>query len=322
MAQTISDAVPRGDSRPFLGLGITFLLLGAGFANPFPLVLEFPHGVWEGALSREALNLYALTAFLGWAHFSYAWKGQWKASSGLGPRSQAGYWVAIAAVLAVFLGLRSLLGIGAFSLAVWVYNIGHFIKAETFFSGQKRSALFYLPTFAFAWFTLALFRVGPLADRTVVFCATIVLATFAFAMGGGRHLAEGELLMPLLTFFLLGETLLWTGYSPYMSPAFRVGLYIVHIAAASFFHYLSSYFFAQRGAKTPVSLRPWVILTVNAGFLALGCAAARLPALAPLRFAISPEWFTLWVALHLAASDLLPWWKRKASNTPIVVSAA
>jgi len=29
----------------------------------------------------------------------------------------------------------------------------------------------------------------------------------------------------------------------------------------------------------------------------------------------SPEWFTLWVALHLAASDLLPWWKHTSIIT-------
>jgi hypothetical protein len=27
---------------------------------------------------------------------------------------------------------------------------------------------------------------------------------------------------------------------------------------------------------------------------------------------LAPEWFTLWVALHLVGSDLLPWWKRLA----------
>lgn len=321
MAQTVRGGIPAGESRPYLALGITFLLLGAGFANPFPLVTRFPRGVWEGTISREALNLYALTAFLGWAHFAYAWQGQWKASTRMRPRGKAGYWIAVAFLLGALLGLRSFLGIGAFSLVVWVYNIGHFIKAETVFSGRGRNTLFYMPIVAFAWFTLALFRVGPLNNELVVFCATIVLAAIAFLLGGGRDLAEGKFLMPLLTFFLLGETLLWAGYSPYMSSSFRVGVYIFHIAAASFFHYLSSYFFAQRGAKTPASLRPGILLLVNAGFLALGCASERFSALAPLRFVISPEWFTLWVALHLAASDLFPWWKRTVATPALAASS-
>jgi hypothetical protein len=305
-------SVSRGNSRSYLALGMTFLLLGLGFANPFPLVLRPPAGIWEGNISLEALNLYALTAFLGWAHFAYAWQGQWKASLRVRPYRRAGYWVMIAMLLMGFLGLRSVLGVGLFSLLIWGYNISHFIKAEAVFSGRARSQAFLMPTIAFAWFTLVLFPIGPLGDRLLVFAGTALLAAAALYFGAWRDLAEGRLLMPLLSMFLLGETLVWSGYSPYMSPAFRVGVYIFHIAAASFFHYLSSYFFAQRGAETPRWLRPGAVVVANLALVGLGCAVARVPAFAPLRYIVSPEWFTLWVALHLAASDLLPWWKQRA----------
>lgn len=302
-----------GNSRSYLALGVTFLLLGIGFANPFSLVLHPPPGIWEGEISKEALNLYALTAFLGWAHFAYAWHGQWRASLRLPIPRRAGYWVAVMVLFAAFLGLRSALGVGLFSLLIWGYNISHFIKAEAVFSGRARGQSFVMPTAAFAWFTLVLFPAGPLGSRLLVFAGTALLAAVALAAGAWRDLSEGRLQMPLLTMFLLGETLVWSGYSPYMSPAFRVGVYIFHIAAASFFHYLSSYFFAQRGAATPRRLRPGAVVAANLAMVALGCAADRASPLAPLQYILSPEWFTLWVALHLAASDLLPWWKRLAA---------
>ena len=319
-AETQTKIAGRGNSRPYLSLGITFLLLGIGFADPLPLFARFPRGLWEGQISAEALNLYALTAYLGWAHFAYAWRGQARAVQRMEPRFRVGYWMAVGVILAALLVLRTAIGVSIFSVAIWVYNISHFIKAETVFSDRGRSPLFYMPTVAFAWFTLALFAVGPLANRLVVFGGTLLLAAIALLAENLRDLSEGRLLLPLLTFFLLGETLVWSGYSPYMSPAFRVGVYVFHVAGASFFHYFGSYSFAQRGSATPRWLRPGAILAVNAGFLIAGCAAERFSALAPLRYVLSPEWFTLWVALHLAASDLLPLWKRQSQRVAVPLS--
>jgi len=308
-----------GDSRPYLALGLTFLLLGIGFANPFALVPSFPRGMWEGQLSRETLNLYALTAFLGWAHFAYAWRGQWHSSTRMAPKKRNLYWLTVALLLVVLLAARSLLGTAVFSLITWVYNISHFIKAETFFAGRtgkERKTSFFAPAIAFAWFTLVLFRVGPLNHLTLVFVGTLALAATSLLLGDWRALANNQLRLPLLTLFFLGETLIWSAYGPYMTPAFRVGVYVLHIAAASFFHYLSSYLFAQRRASASIALHPLVILAVNLCFVALGCAATRLDILKVLRFILAPEWFTLWVALHLAASDLLPAWKRRTSVHP------
>ena len=292
-------------------MGLTFLLLGIGFASPLPLALNFPPGMWEGKLSLQALNLYALTVFLGWGHFFYAFQGQWRASIKLPHRRIASYWAVVIFVLAVLVALRGLIGVGTFSLIAWVYNIAHFIKAERHFSGRyEKSPLppFFMPSMAFAWFTIVLFHVGPIAHTSLVFSGSLALAAIGLLSGDWKSLASGDA-MPLLTFFLLGETLLWDAYDP--TPSFIVGVYVVHVAAASFFHYLSGYSFAQRGSDTSVLLKPAAIVTVNIILLLLGCAVARFSTLWPLKYLIAPEWFTLWVALHLITSDLLPVWKRQ-----------
>lgn len=302
-------------SRPYLAMGLTFLLLGIGFANPTALVLRFPVGMWEGHISLQALNLYALTVFLGWGHFAYAWHGQWRATRSLPTPRRASYWLAILGVLGLLLSARSAMGVGLFSLVTWIYNISHFIKAERVFGrgtsyGSKDPATsFYMPTIAFTWLTVTLFHIGPFGDNLVVFLGTLVLATAALLAGDWKALMRGDVAWPLLTLFLLSESLIWSAYGP--TEAFIVGVYIMHVAAASFFHYLGSYFYAQRGEKTPLFHRPTTIVMVNAAALLIGCAVARYDSLNLLRFVFAPEWFTLWVALHLIGSDLLPVWRRR-----------
>jgi len=262
----------------------------------------------------ETLNLYALTVFAGWSHFTYAWRGQWRAGRRLSIKYGTLYWFAVAVILASLVGLRFWLGVGVFSLLAWVYNIAHFIKAEIFFSGVRETrAAFYSPVAAFAWFTLCLFQVGPLDNSHVVFAGTVLLAAGVLYGGGWKLLASGDVRLPLLTLFLFGETLVWAAYGPYMSDAFRVGVYVFHIAAASFYHYLTGYFFAESGAarQKDLWLAPSSIITVNIVVIGVCGAVAWLSVLRGLRPVFGLEWFTLWVALHLAASDLQPWWKRR-----------
>jgi hypothetical protein len=251
-------------SRPYLALGLTFLLIGAGYANPWPLVTKFPAGMWEGELAPEVLNLYALVAFLGWAHFFYAWQGQWKASGRLTSGRRALYWGFVLAALALLVVARSWLGVAVFSLLAWVYNIAHFIKAEVFFAGARERGNYYSPVVAFAWFTLVLFQVGPMGRPAVALGGSVLLAVVLLLAGDWRLLAEEQMKLPVLTLFLLGETLVWTAYGPYMSPAFRVGIYVFHVAGASFFHYLSSYFYAARRSWLT---QPMTIIAVNVAFL-------------------------------------------------------
>jgi hypothetical protein len=304
-----SNGQTTATSRPYLALGLTFLLIGVGYSNPWPLVVGFPVGMWDGQFSPEVLNLYALVAFLGWAHFFYAWQGQWKASGKLTPSRRIVYWGIVLIALALLVGARSWLGVAVYSLLAWVYNIAHFIKAEVFFARTRQRSNFYSPVVAFAWFTLVLFQVGPMARPAVAIGGSMVLAAALLAAGDWRVLAEGQVRLPVLTLFLLGETLVWTAYGKYMSPAFRVGIYVFHIAGASFFHYLSSYFYASGRSRLT---QPRAIVAVNVAFLGAGYAVAHVRALGWASVWLAPEWFTLWVAIHLVGSDLLPWWRRIA----------
>jgi hypothetical protein len=110
--------------------------------------------------------------------------------------------------------------------------------------------------------------------------------------------------------------MVWASYRP--TEAFRVGVYIFHIAAASFYHYMTAYFFAESSAtrRQDHALSPAAILLVNAGTMAAGCAVGWLGWMRWLQPVLGVEWFTLWVALHLAASDLMPWWKRRLEHFP------
>ncbi|MBS1821347.1 MAG: hypothetical protein JST61_05150 [Acidobacteria bacterium] len=317
MSTVSTNVRTSATSRPYLALGLTFILLGVGFAFPLRLAPQSPRNIWEGSISPEALNLYALTSFAGWSHFAYAWRGQWLASRRFSTGSRAGYWFAIFGLLIMLLALRAWSGVAIFSLLAWVYNISHFVKAEIFFSGTKETrTAFYSPVVAFAWFTLCLFQVGPLKNISLIFVGSVFIAGAVLVVGGWRLLANGDVLLPLLTLFLLGETLVWAAYSPYMSEAFRVGVYIIHIAAASFYHYLSAYFYAESsiGRGKDHALKPLSILTINVATIGIGLVVAWLPQLKWLRPLAGLEWFTLWVALHLAASDLLPFWKRHPST--------
>lgn len=307
-------------SHSWLALALTFLLLGLGYGLPTQLVHAAPAGMWQGQVAPEILNLYAVTAFAGWAHFIYAWRGQWSAVGRLGRVWRWGYWVLVAASLGVLVALRAVLGVALFSGLAWIWFIGHFVKAETVFAGPTRSAdrgawlVSIQPVAAFAWLSLVLFDVGHIQQhRWTLYIVSIALGVAMLAAGGWRQLVAGTRKLPVVALFFLGESLVWGTYGPYMTPAFRIGVYVFHVAGASFFHYIGSYAFGRsRGADRWLGIAP--IVLVNAVVIALGCAVAANRPNAFLSTALIPvfglSWFTLWVALHLAASDLLPVWKR------------
>jgi hypothetical protein len=224
---------------------------------------------------------------------------------------RATYWGVVLIALAALVGLRSWWGVAVFSLVAWVYNIAHFIKAEVFFAGTQGRGGFYSPVIAFAWFTLVLFQAGPLGKPVIAVGGSVLLAIVLLLAGDWRVLAEGKVRLPVLTLFLFGETLVWTTYGRYMSPAFRVGIYVFHVAGASFFHYLSSYFYASGRSRFT---QPATIVVVNFAFLFAGYGVAHVGRLGWASVWLAPEWFTLWVALHLVGSDLLPWWRRLAAR--------
>jgi hypothetical protein len=318
-------------SRPWLALALTFFLLGLGYGLPFMLVREAPAGLWQGAVAPEVLNLYALTVFAGWAHFVYAWRGQWAATQQLAGGRRAGYWALVVAALAVLVGLRALLGVMLFSALAWIWFIGHFVKAEMVFSkttahqeaAERRSA--YQPVAAFAWLSIVLFNVGHVQERRwLLFVGTATLGALMLGLGGWKHLARGSQRLPVVAFFFLGESLVWGTYGLYMTPAFRTGVYVFHVAGASFFHYLGSYAYGYARTRDRW-LRPLPIVLVNLCLIGLGASVAAGWPVPQVRFVLTPMlgigWFTLWVALHQAASDLLPLWKRRAAGKSLFPSA-
>jgi hypothetical protein len=156
-------------SRPALSIGLAFLLMGLGYAFPLPLVSHAPARMWAGQMAPEILNLYALTAWMGQAHFFYAFRGQAKALA-RNPKRTGIFSVLVALVLVALIETRMILGVGLFSALVWIYFIGHFAKAERVFqssqSGQRPVPLaYYQPVLAFAWLSLVLFNVGHLDIR-------------------------------------------------------------------------------------------------------------------------------------------------------------
>ena len=186
-------SAPPDTSRPLLSLGITFLLIGIGFASPLRLAPHAPEHLWPGAFSNETLNLYALTVFAGWGHFFYAWRGQWGGTQRMSTRSRVGYWSAVAGMLVILAVARGLMGVAIFSLLAWVWNIAHFVKAERFFAGDKAAGgRAWLPVVAFAWFTVCLFPIGPLRNEHLVFAGSLLLGAIALATEAGRMLARGE----------------------------------------------------------------------------------------------------------------------------------
>jgi len=134
---TLSSTQVSAPSRPWLALALMFLFLGIGYALPFRLAPMAPAGLWQGEIAPEVLNLYALTAFAGWGHFVYAWRGQFQGTARLPGRLRTSYWAAVVVSIALLLVFRSLLGVALFSALVWIWFIAHFVKAELFFAGPR-----------------------------------------------------------------------------------------------------------------------------------------------------------------------------------------
>jgi hypothetical protein len=308
-------------SRPWLALALTFLFLGIGYALPVPLAPAPPPGMWQGSIAPEVLNLYALTVYAGWAHFFYAWRGQFFGTTRLPRRSRTLYWIAVALGISLLVLARSLLGAGLFSALVWIWFIGHFVRAELFFASrsantdpQRTKGVSWQPVLAFAWLTLVLFNAAGIDNhRWLLFTGCVAVALTTLLTGGWRHLSQGTSFLPAVALFFAGEAFVWGAYEPYMHPAFRVGVYVFHVAGASFFHYLGSYAYGQNSSSSDRWLRIGAITAVNLAIIGICSAIAWTPALHRLLPLFGLEWFTLWVAAHLAASDLLPIWKRRST---------
>jgi hypothetical protein len=324
MKESKAPNAAHPSSHPWLALGLTFVLLGTGYALPFSLVRQAPVGMWSGAVAPDVLNLYALAVFAGWAHFVFAFRGQWQATTRFPVNLRLGYWLSLTVILAILAVLRAVLGVELFSALAWIWFIGHFVRAEVVFAshepaprpaaGQIPLRIAFQPVLAFAWLSLVLFNAFHIqSNRWILFLSSLSLCALMLAAGGWRNLSQDTRKLPAIAFFFLGESLVWGTYGPYMSPAFRVGVYVFHVAGASFFHYLGSYAFGrERTGDRWLAIAP--IVAVNLAIIALGWFVSGGASKSPIRLALTPvlgvSWFTLWVAFHQAASDLLPVWKR------------
>lgn len=316
----MSEKANKSPAKPAVVLGLTFLVIGLAFALPFNLIPQGDNGFGSGLLSPEASNVYAVTAWAGWAHFIFAFRGQGSTLVRIQDSLKIGrlwaYLACLALTIFVLYWARSFLGAALFSGIVWVYFIDHFLKAEKAFEGAPTDSLRSLVTWvssyqlliAFIWLSAVLLNIGDINSQPwIVWIVSLLLGGGILAAGGWRSLSEGEFGGHLLSLFFIGEALVWGAYSRYGGPSFLAGVYVFHIAAGSFFHYFGSYFYAQSRVKAKdLLLASPAIVAVNAGVIGIGFIVANtnwMPWLTPV---LGVQWFTLWVAVHLVLSDLFP----------------
>ncbi|HJP82209.1 MAG TPA: hypothetical protein VJ835_01785 [Fimbriimonadaceae bacterium] len=307
-------------AQPAISLGLTLLLIGLAFAIPLNIVPLSEIRGFSSNLTTEVGNVYAITAWAGWAHFIFAFRGQGNALMRLKDDWRVSRLLLYATIL-IIVGLvlawiRSVAGLAVFSAVVWIYFIDHFLKAVNTFrggsSGIHQWLASYQTLFAFGWLTVVLLNVANIvAYPWLLWGVSLFLALFIFTFGGWRTLGYKDSREPLIALFFVAEALVWGTISRYGESAFLSGVYIFHIAAGSFLHYLGSYFFAI--SKTPVAHKAStvaLIVLVNAAVILVGavvCSQAAFWCLTPV---LGLQWFTLWVALHLVSSDLFPMLKR------------
>jgi hypothetical protein len=227
---------------------------------------------------------------------------------------------------------RAQAGLRIFDSVIWVYFIPHFIKAELHFIKNCQPeltpsalVLYWFPTVGFAFFTFTLFAPISISFHPgiliAVACLCVVLALAGRVL---QQLSEPAYApFALLGFFFIGEGLVWGTYSKYMTPQFRQGLYVFHIAVASFYHYFRSYGFALRKMrKKTFNGYLLAVVLVNLGLIGLGVWVAWHPAWRCAQFVFGLPYFTFWVGLHLISSDIFSGLRKalKMTNAPMAVN--
>ncbi len=307
-------------------LAFTFITVGAAYALPFLLFAE--NHPLNGPISPEILNLNLMVAWMGLAHFVFAYSGQAKSLFSPGAGANLRLLFCASFVLAgVLLGLfHKVAGPRLFDAVVWVYFIPHFIKAELHFAratqsgaGVRGVVLYWFPALGFAYFTAALFAPLTVSFNTQLLLAGAAICILAGLQGGIlRQLAQpGYSTYSLLGFFFIGEGLVWGTYSKFMTPQFRQGLYVFHIAVASFYHYFRSYAFAMRRLPA-VRVRSYlhVIVLANLLLIVAGCWIAWHPDWRWAQPLFGLSFFTFWVGLHLISSDIFTALKLRLGSNP------
>jgi hypothetical protein len=298
-------------------LALTFLFAGAGYACPF---LLFPQNhPLNGPTSPEVLNLYFLVAWMGLAHFIFAYSGQTKTLLRSKINLPGKFVAGLILGGGLLILLRQWIGLQIFSLLVWIYFIPHFVKAELHFSRtfEPRKPdgwiLYWFPTLGFAFFSFAVFAPAAGTQNSWLLIGASLACVAAGLVGGvHRQLRQPALATyALLAFFFIGEGLVWGTYSKYMSPQFRQGVYIFHIAVASFYHYFRSYAFAMKKIVPANLLNYWgKIIAINLAVILSGWLVLQHENWQAFQFIFGIQYFTFWVGLHLVSSDIFSWMKK------------
>ncbi len=313
------DPAHRSLAQPAVVLGLTFLLIGLTFALPFGLVPQSEIEATSEFFSPEIANVYACVAWAGWAHFLFAFRGQGKALVAVTDNTRAAkiaaYISSVAVAVLILVGLRWAMGASLFGAIVWLYFIDHFLKAEQTFEGKRVSASLltrwmesYQILLTFGWLSAVLLNVGHVSGQPwLLWTTSLLLGAMVLVFGGWRKLTEGDSRGPLLSLFFVAEALVWGAFSRHSSQMFLTGVYVIHIAAGSYFHYLGAYFFANAKAKLKeIAVMPLFVLLINFTIIGLGYFVAHQDSLGWLSPIVGIQWFTLWVAVHLVSSDVFP----------------
>ena len=285
---------------------------GIGYA--FPIWLFAENYPLNGPVSPEILNLNFLVVWMGLAHFVFAYSGQVKTLRRSGGSASLLFGASLLIGGIILTVLRSRSGLRIFDSIIWVYFIPHFIKAELHFIKNCQPeirpnawVLYWFPALGFAFFTFALFGPLSISFHTRILIMVACLCILAALIGHVLQQLSEPVYAPfaLLGFFFIGEGLVWGTYSKFMTPQFRQGLYVFHIAMASFYHYFRSYGFALRNMK-PNGITGYLLkmVAINLVLIALGVWVAWHPAWRYAHYLFGLPYFTFWVGLHLISSDI------------------
>lgn len=310
-------------------VALTFLFLGVAYALPFTLWSRIDPSL--AIKSVGTMNLYTLTAWGGLSHFLYAFRGQWKGLSRTSSWSLGamGFFSLMLVVLASLAMIRQMTPVRIFDGVVWFYFVPHFLRAERVF---QHAAPFHrgdvvLLLMSFAWFSVVVIGYLYWSEHEVrSYTIGVALIAILLAAGGLKGLRDSRRAPILLTAaFLLGESLVWSGYACYMTPTFADGIYGFHVAAASFYHYARSYAFGMRQTEGRCGVRDRLltlpgIFAVNLTVVTLGALlgnSATGSSQVAAKSLLGPQYFTVWVAWHLIASDLFPVFRARFTKPPV-----
>jgi hypothetical protein len=315
-----------GSSVDFCSQSLALAFLFAGVAYGLPVKLfpdSHPFASW---MSPEILNLYMMVSWMGLAHFIYAYRGQGMTLA-KNKSLTAPFAIALSLGALALVGLRGWLGFQLFSFVMWVYFIPHFVKAELHFGNvldqhgaAKGWAIYWFPALCFTYLTFVLFcPFSWVQNPWFAILVGIAVVAIGLPFGVWKQLQDRRISnYMLLAFFIVAEGMVWATYRKYMDFHFQQGIYVFHIALASFYHYFRSYDFAGRMMRNTKRGASFLIgvAVVNLAVIAVAFTVVHLAALASLAVIFDVAYFTFWVGLHQFSSDVFGYLRNSFKPAP------